>query len=79
MGEQERRSLLALLGEDEQFRATFVAATTVDEAVAIAADRGLPLSPDDLRPADDAELTDTELEVVAGGAFFPFFSGHDCG
>jgi predicted ribosomally synthesized peptide with nif11-like leader len=65
------QQLLTALRSDPALKARLAAATTVEEAIAIAEGAGIAVSGDDLlaaRRLQTPELTDAELEAVAGGA-----------
>lgn len=54
---------------DETLMAALRTATTNEDILRIAAEHGVPLSPDDLDT--DTQLTDADLESMAGGRAWP--------
>lgn len=63
--------LLRALRSDSTLKARLSAATSVEEAIAIASAAGIEITADDLlaaRRVQMPELTDAELEGVSGGA-----------
>ena len=70
MSSDQLQQLLTALRSDPALKARLAAATTAEEAVAIAESAELVVSADDLlaaRRLQTPELTDAELEAVAGG------------
>ena len=65
------QQLLTAVHSDPALKARLAAATTIEEALVIAESAGIAVSGDDLlaaRRLQTPELTDAELEAVAGGA-----------
>ena len=63
--------LLSALGSDPSLKARMVAATSIEEAIAIAQASGIAVEASDLLVARNLQmpqLSDAELEAVAGGA-----------
>lgn len=70
MSEEQLSALLAKLKDDERLRASLADATSVDQAVSLANEAGFLISKADLmrnQAKAVLELTDEELEGVAGG------------
>jgi len=68
MTEQQLKSFLKACSEDAGLLDRVSQAKTVDEAVSIARAAGFPIEPSELLNASQ-ELTDNDLENVAGGQF----------
>lgn len=81
MPEKELSALLAKLNEDIRLREKFSDAVDVDAAVAIAKEAGFNVSKADLLTAQTTqslELSEAELEGVAGGGSMTGFLGLWC-
>ena len=64
-------ALLTRLASDPTFAASLAAATTVEDAQQIAAKHGFDVTSAELTSvASDGNLTDADLEAVAGGSTF---------
>ena len=79
MNNKEKTEVFAKLSEDEAFLSALKNAESKDELKAIFEENGLPLSKEEvdtfvelaMRTINDDELTDDEMENVAGGAIGP--------
>ena len=67
MSEEQLKAFLEAVKADDGLQENLNAATDVDAAVAIAKEMGFVVSADELQRAHLTELTDEELEGVAGG------------
>jgi predicted ribosomally synthesized peptide with nif11-like leader len=71
MSSDNLNALLETIGSDPSLKAQLLAATSIEEAIAVAHAAGINLEPSDLLAARNIqmpELSDAELEAVAGGA-----------
>lgn len=70
MSEENLKALAQLVRIDPVLKSRLAAATSVDEALVIAREAGFELEPQDLlslRAMEMPELSDLELEAIAGG------------
>ena len=68
MSQDQLDALLTRLASDPTFAASLAAATTVEDAQQIAAKHGFDVTSTELTSvASDGNLTDADLEAVAGG------------
>ena len=68
MSQDQLDALLTRLASDPTFAASLAAATTVEDAQQIAAKHGFDVTSADLTAAtSNGNLTDADLEAVAGG------------
>ena len=67
MSEEQLKAFIEKVQGDDSLQEKFKAAADVDAVVAIAKDAGFSISADDLKHAQPTELSDNELEGVAGG------------
>ena len=78
MSQDQLDALIARLSSDSAFAAALAAAATSEEAQRIAAEYGFDVTPGELAAAStEFELSDTELETVAGGTY-PTAVSHPC-
>ena len=71
MPQDQLDALIARLASDPTFAASLAAATTVEDAQQIAAKHGFDVTSAELTAAkSDGNLTDADLEAVAGGGLF---------
>ena len=71
MSQDQLDALLTRLASDPTFAASLAAATTVEDAQQIAAKHGFDVTSADLTAAtSNGNLTDADLEAVAGGGLF---------
>lgn len=81
MPQEQFQAFLEHLRSNPTLQQALREATAVDTVVRLAADAGFTIAPDDLRPmasAELSELSEAELEEVAGGMGFnldTFFCG----
>jgi predicted ribosomally synthesized peptide with nif11-like leader len=69
--DDHNRTLIAQLASDPAFAASLAAATTVEDAQQIASKHGFDVTSAELTSvASDGNLTDADLEAVAGGGLF---------
>ena len=68
MSEEQLKAFLEKVKADTSLQEKLKAATDNDAVAAIAKDAGFMISIDDLKNAQVTELSDDELENVAGGA-----------
>lgn len=68
MAETDQQQLAQACSEDADLKAPLDRATTPDDVVRIANERGIALTLDDLT-RKDGELSEVELEPASGGAF----------
>lgn len=69
MGDEQRQELARLFTESDEFKAAILRATSVEDAVRIAGEYGIPATAEDFDKPDWAELSDAELEGVGGGYY----------
>ena len=67
MSEEQLKAFLEKLKDDSSLQEKLKAASDADAVVAIAKEAGFSISADDLKNAQVTELSDEELEGVAGG------------
>ena len=71
MSQDQLGALLTRLASDPTFAASLAAATTVEDAQQIAAEHGFDVTSAELTAAtSNGNLTDADLEAVAGGGLF---------
>ena len=71
MSQDQLDALITRLASDPTFAASLAAATTVEDAQQIAAKHGFDVTSAELTSvASDGNLTDADLEAVAGGGLF---------
>ena len=71
MSQDQLDALIARLASDPTFAASLAAATTVEDAQQIAAKHGFDVTSAELTAlASNGNLTDADLEAVAGGGLF---------
>ena len=71
MSQDQLDALIAQLTSDPTFAASLAAATTVEDAQQIASKHGFDVTPTELTAlASNGNLTDADLEAVAGGGLF---------
>ena len=71
MSQDQLDALITRLASDPTFAASLAAATTVEDAQQIAAKHGFDVTSADLTAAtSNGNLTDADLEAVAGGGLF---------
>lgn len=78
MTESQMRAMLAACEADPELMAAVNGAQTVDALIAVAAEHGFTIVPDDLvAPSGEGELSDGDLELSAGGTdwYTRFFCG----
>ena len=66
MSENVKRFLEAV-SQDREFLEKINEAATTEAVIALAAEKGFTLTAEDLKPAATGELSDDELDGVAGG------------
>ena len=71
MSEEQLKAFLEKVKDDTSLQEKLKAATDNDVVAAIAKDAGFSISADDLKNAQPTEISDEELEGVAGGAARP--------
>lgn len=76
MAESDLQQLAQALTEDADLKAAVEGATSPEDVVRIANDKGIALTLDDLTPKI-GELSEAELETVSGGTAV-FLSFRDC-
>ena len=67
MGQEQRQALARLFAEDEEFRTAIMGATSADDAVRIVGEHGIVLTPEDFSAPAGGELSESELDLAAGG------------
>ena len=67
MSEEQLKAFLEKVKDDTSLQEKLKAATDNDVVAAIAKDAGFSISADDLKNAQPTEISDEELEGVAGG------------
>lgn len=68
MTEHQMQALLAACEADPELMAAIKSAQTVDALIAVAAEHGYTIAPEDLRaPSGEGDLSDRDLELSAGG------------
>ena len=79
MSQDQLDALLTRLASDPTFAASLAAATKVEDAQQIAAKHGFDVTSAELTAAtSNGNLTDADLEAVAGGLFDSYGSGSQC-
>ena len=68
MSEEQLKAFIAKVKDDSRLQEKLKAAADTDAVVAIAKGAGFSISPDDIDNAQ-SELSDEEMENVAGGTF----------
>ena len=76
MSEEQLKAFLEKVKADTSLQEKLKAAADSDAVLAIARDAGFSISADDLTTKAQSELSDEELEGVAGG-FWPSFGRDD--
>ncbi len=74
MSEEQLKAFLEKVKADTSLQEKLKAAADVDAALAIAKDAGFSISADVVR----TEISEEELEDVAGGGYFSFGGGCKC-
>lgn len=72
MTQEQIQALIQAVSSSPELQQKLAAATNIDDAARIAAEAGFELSSDDINEAitgASIELTDAELEMVAGGGW----------
>ena len=77
MSEEQFKAFLEAVKADAELQEKLKAAADVDAVIGIAKAAGFSVSADDLTKAQ-SELSEEELEGVAGGANSVFCSGGEC-
>ena len=73
MSKESLEQFLNQIEQSEELQTRIGEAVKIDELIALGAEHGCEFSAEDLAP--DAELSDQELDGVAGGAVFAKFDG----
>ncbi len=79
MSEEQLKAFLEKVKADTSLQEKLKAASDADAVVAIAKEAGFSISADDLKKAQVTELSDEELEGVAGGGANPGACKHMAG
>ena len=80
MSEEQLRAFMEAVKADAGLQEKLNAAADADAVVAIAKAAGFVISADELQRAQaGTEISEDELESVAGGAFGDWIAGHLCG
>lgn len=70
MASENLRTLIERIQADPHLLATFQAADSAEAVIALAAELGIEIGPDDLGSAEsEGSLSESELGLVAGGFF----------
>ncbi len=72
MSEEQLKAFLEKVKADTNLQEQLKAANDADAFAAIAKEAGFSVSVDDLKNAQSADLSDKELEGMAGGVLPPF-------
>ena len=78
MTENQVQALLAACEADPELMAAVTSAPSIDALIAVAAEHGFTIAPEDLRvPSGEGDLSDSDLELSAGGTawYTRFFCG----
>ena len=78
MSEEQLKAFLEKVKADTSLQEQLKAAADSDAVLAIARDAGFSISADDLTTKAQSELSDEELEGVAGGGFWTMAKGFLC-